>query len=134
MLVQHILQLPLGIAFKSHELEPEPVPLLPAHHSEGNDDRRPGAGRFHFETKMRADGKVDVALNFTAGDGEIFQHPVSGPLVSGKQNRIVDLDSRSGPRLHTSRLFSLYRKRCTRRSSTISAPIQTAPIEVLPRG
>jgi hypothetical protein len=25
---------------------------------------------------MRADGKVDMALNFTAGDGEVLQHPV----------------------------------------------------------
>lgn len=76
MLVQHIFELPLGIAFKPDELEPEPVTLLPADDRERNDDRRTRSGRLDFEAEMRADGKVDMALNFTAGDGEVLQHAV----------------------------------------------------------
>jgi hypothetical protein len=77
MLVQHILELSLGIAFESNELDPEPVPLLPSDDGEADDDRRSRTGRFYFERKMRADGKVDVAVNLATGNSEISQHPVS---------------------------------------------------------
>lgn len=101
MLVQHVLELLLGMAFESNELEPEPVTPLPSDNGERDDDRRSRTGRFYFETKMRADGEVDVALNFTAGNRKIHHRAMSGPLVSRKQDAIIDCHSWSGPQLHT---------------------------------
>lgn len=71
-LIQHVLELSLGITLKSNELDPEPITLFPSDDGEGYDNRRPRSGRFKLETKTRADGKVDMAINLPTGYCEIF--------------------------------------------------------------
>jgi len=46
MLIQHILELLLGITFKANELEPEPIAPIPSDDGDGNGNRRPRAGWF----------------------------------------------------------------------------------------
>lgn len=65
-LIQHILQLLLGIALKSNELDAAPIVPLPPNDGERDDDRRPGTGRLHLQMKMGADRKRRLAHDLTA--------------------------------------------------------------------
>ena len=65
-LIQHIFQLLLGIALKSNELDAVPIVPVPPNDGERDDDRRPGTGRLHLQTKMGADRKRHLAHDLTA--------------------------------------------------------------------
>lgn len=69
MLVEHVLKLPLGLAFESDEFHAVSIGLLPPDNSKRDDDRSPGPGEFDMQAEMRADGKLDVTLDLAAANG-----------------------------------------------------------------
>lgn len=76
-LIQHVLELFLRLAFKSNELEPKSITMLPTDDGEANDDRGPSARRMHMETHMRPDRDLDMALNLTSGECQIPHRPMA---------------------------------------------------------
>ena len=76
-LIQHLFELVLGIALKSHKLESESIALRPPDNGKGDDDRRSSTGRLHMETHTRSDRVLDVALDLTSGKRKIHHGPMA---------------------------------------------------------
>ena len=70
-LIQHILELFLGAALKSNELESKSITMLPPDEGEGDDHRRPRLRSLNTETQTGSDGELVMALDFTSGNREI---------------------------------------------------------------
>lgn len=94
-LIQHILELVLGLSLKSNKLDSESITLLPSDDGKSNDDRRPSTWRLHLKTHTRLDGELDMALNLTSGECQVPHNPMARPFVSRELDRIVDRHSRS---------------------------------------
>lgn len=83
-LVQHILELFFGSAFKSNELESKSITILPTNEGESDDNRRPSLRSLYTEAQAGSDGKLDGAFDFTSGNREIGQRSVARSFISSE--------------------------------------------------
>jgi hypothetical protein len=70
-LVQHILELFLGPAPKSNELESKSITILPSDDGTGDDNQGPSLRSLYTEPQTGSDGELDMTLDFTSGNREI---------------------------------------------------------------
>lgn len=77
MLIQHIFELFLRSTLKSNEFESKSIAVLPTDDGEDDDNRRPCLRSLYTKTQAGSDGKLDVALDFAAGNREIGHRSLS---------------------------------------------------------
>lgn len=65
LLVQHILELFLGIPFEAYEFESISFPLLPPDNTKSDNNRWSGTGGLHMETQACPKRKLDGTLDLT---------------------------------------------------------------------
>lgn len=99
MLIEHILELVLGLPLKSNKLKSKSITASPSDNGDRDDDRRPSTRRLHMETHTRSDGKLDMAVNLSSSECQVHHNSMARSFVTRELDRIVDRHPWSPPRL-----------------------------------